>query len=127
MWHYLSQSKPSLFSWNHPDGACETCSGLGEVLSFREDLVIPDPHLSLAKGAVKPWRFGSKKMITLRKNILKSLAEQFPFDSKVPWNELPDEIREFILYGDPKGFSSLSYRLAEVRPKSSRSLVSLQI
>ena len=52
---------PRFFSWNHPDGACETCSGLGEVLRFREDLVIQDPTLSLAKGAIKPWRFGSRK------------------------------------------------------------------
>ena len=37
------------FSWNHPDGACETCGGLGQVLSFREDLVIPDHSLSLSK------------------------------------------------------------------------------
>ena len=108
---------PRFFSWNHPDGACETCSGLGEVLSFREDLVIPDPHLSLAKGAVKPWRFGSKKMITLRKNILKSLAEQFPFDSKVPWNELPDEIREFILYGDPKRIFELKLQIGRGKAK----------
>ena len=44
---------PRFFSWNHPDGACETCSGLGEVLRFREDLVIQDPTLSLAEGAIK--------------------------------------------------------------------------
>ena len=49
---------PRHFSWNHPDGACETCGGLGQVLSFREDLIIPDVSLSLAKGAVKAWRLG---------------------------------------------------------------------
>ena len=88
---------PRFFSWNHPDGACETCSGLGEVLRFREDLVIQDPTLSLAKGAIKPWRFGSRKMITLRKNILKALSEQYPFDLKKPWKELPHDIKQFLL------------------------------
>ncbi len=91
---------PRFFSWNHPDGACETCSGLGEVLSFREDLVIEDPSLSLAKGAIKPWRFGSRKMITLRKNVLKTLAEQYPFDLKVPWCELSPEVIHFLLHGN---------------------------
>ena len=49
---------PKLFSWNHPEGACSTCGGLGEVLQFREDLIIPDPSLSLNQGAIKPWRVG---------------------------------------------------------------------
>ena len=91
---------PRHFSWNHPDGACETCGGLGEVLTFREELVIPDTSISLAKGAVKPWRLGSRKMITLRKNILKALSVQVPFDLKTPWSELPSEIRKFLLHGD---------------------------
>ena len=55
------QLTPRSFSWSHPDGACQTCDGLGQVLSFREDLVIPDPKISLSKGAIKPWRFGSRK------------------------------------------------------------------
>ena len=58
---------PRHFSWNHPIGACSTCDGLGEVLSFKEELVIPDASLTLGKGAIKPWRLGSRKMINLRK------------------------------------------------------------
>lgn len=91
---------PRHFSWNHPDGACETCGGLGQVLRFREDLIVPDPSLSLSKGAVKPWRLGSRKMINLRKNMLKSLSEQYPFDLKTPWNDLPEAVRFFLLQGD---------------------------
>ena len=91
---------PRHFSWNHPDGACETCGGLGQVLRFREDLVIPDPLLSLSKGAIKPWRLGSRKMINLRKNILKSLSEQYPLNLKTPWRDLPKAVRFFLLHGD---------------------------
>ena len=91
---------PRHFSWNHPDGACETCGGLGQVLSFREDLIIPDVSLSLAKGAVKAWRLGSRKMVNLRKNILKQLSEQMPLDLKLPWSDLPKETKKFLLYGD---------------------------
>ena len=91
---------PRHFSWNHPDGACEKCDGLGQVLSFREDLIIPDPELSLSKGAVKAWRLGSRKMVTLRKNILKHLSEQMTLDLKAPWSDLSDETKEFLLNGD---------------------------
>jgi len=92
---------PKLFSWNHPDGACSNCSGLGEVLRFREDLIIPDPSISLSKGVIKPWSLGSRKMINLRKNLLKSLAEQMGLDLKAPWEKLPAEVRDFLLHGDP--------------------------
>jgi len=98
---------PKLFSWNHPDGACSTCGGLGEVLRFREDLIIPDPSLSLNKGAVKPWRLGSRKMINLRKNILKALSEQAGLSLTVAWEKLPQDIQSFLLHGSP----DLSYEL----------------
>ena len=91
---------PKLFSWNHPDGACSTCGGLGEVLRFREDLIIPDTSLSLAKGAIKPWRLGSRKMINLRKNLLKAIAEQCGLDLKMPWQDLSETEKNFLLYGD---------------------------
>lgn len=91
---------PKLFSWNHPDGACTTCGGLGEVLRFREDLIIPDPALSLNKGAIKPWRLGSRKMINLRKNILKALSEQMDLDLKKPWKNLAEETKYFLLHGN---------------------------
>ena len=93
---------PRHFSWNHPSGACATCDGIGDVLSFREDLVIPDPSLTLGKGAIKPWRLGSRKMINLRKNILKALAEQVPFDNRKSWENFPEEVKELLLFGDPK-------------------------
>ena len=108
---------PRFFSWNHPDGACENCSGLGQVLSFREDLVILDPTLSLSKGAIKPWRFGSRKMMTLRKNILKALAEQYPFDLKTPWVELPDDITKFLLHGDSQKVFEIKLQVGRGKAK----------
>jgi len=93
---------PRHFSWNHPSGACATCDGIGDVLSFREDLVIPDQSLTLGKGAIKPWRLGSRKMINLRKNILKALAEQVPFDNRKSWENFPEEVKELLLFGDPQ-------------------------
>ena len=108
---------PRFFSWNHPDGACETCSGLGEVLRFREDLVIQDPCLTLNKGAIKPWRYGSRKMITLRKNILKALSEQYSFDLKVAWVDLPDEVKNFLLLGDDQREFELKLQVGRGKAK----------
>lgn len=108
---------PKHFSWNHPDGACEECGGLGQVLSFREDLIIPDPSLSLAKGAIKAWRLGSRKMVTLRKNILKQISEQYPLDLKQPWNEIPEETKKFLLHGDQDKIFELKLQIGRGKAK----------
>ena len=88
-----------MFSWNHPDGACESCGGTGETLQFRAELCVPDGSKSTKNGAIKPWRLGSKQMIIKRNAILKQLAEQLPFDPDCPWDELKRETQNQILYG----------------------------
>ena len=88
-----------LFSWNNPDGACPTCGGVGEILRFDADLLVPDPSLSVRKGAVKPWRMGSKRMIIRRNALLRQLSEQLPFDPNLPWKDLDPATRELLLYG----------------------------
>lgn len=90
---------PRLFSWNHPDGACPTCHGVGEVPRFLPELAVPDPSLSVRKGAIKPWRIGSKRMIIRRNALLKQLALQLPFDPASPWEKLPEAVRQVILHG----------------------------
>ncbi len=90
---------PRLFSWDHPDGACPDCGGLGETLRFSPELVVPDPAKSVRGGAIKPWRLGSRRMIIQRNARLKQLAEQYPFDATRPWRELPQEVRDAILHG----------------------------
>lgn len=87
------------FSWDHPEGACPCCGGLGQTLQFAESLLVPDPAKSLKKGAIKPWRLGSKRMIIQRNAILKQLAEQYPFDPDTPWKDLPEKVQRDILYG----------------------------
>ena len=87
------------FSASHPAGACPTCGGLGETLQFAPELVVPDPSLSVRKGAIKPWRLGSKRMIIQRNAILKQLAAQLPFDPTTPWQDLEESTRQIILHG----------------------------
>ncbi len=87
------------FSYNHPSGACPTCGGIGRTLQFDANLVVPNPDLPVKKGAIKPWRIGSRRMIIKRNAILKQLAAQLPFDPTIPWNDLSDEVRQTILHG----------------------------
>ena len=77
-----------MFSWNHPDGACESCGGTGETLQFRAELCVPDG--SKSQKMVLSQRLGSKQMI-IKHAILKQLAEQLPFDPDCPWDELKRE------------------------------------
>lgn len=90
---------PKHFSYNHVSGCCPTCKGLGYTLQFEESLVVPNPKLSVGKGAIKPWRLGSKQMIIRRNATLKQLAEQLPFDLTVAWENLDSEIKRIILHG----------------------------
>jgi len=107
---------PRHFSWNHAEGACPECGGLGETLQFQPELIVPNPSLSVKKGAVKPWRLGSKQMIIRHNAILKQLAEQLPFDPELPWEELAADTREQILTG--AGERLFSFKLKGGNTKS---------
>ncbi|MDA8735933.1 excinuclease ABC subunit UvrA [Opitutales bacterium] len=100
---------PRHFSWNHAEGACTECGGLGETLQFQPELLVPDPLETVKSGAIKPWRLGSKQMIIKRNAILKQLAEQLPFDPNVAWEELDTEVRAQIVHGT--GSRHFSFKL----------------
>ncbi|KRP35853.1 MAG: excinuclease ABC subunit A [Opitutaceae bacterium BACL24 MAG-120322-bin51] len=100
---------PRHFSWNHAEGACTECGGLGETLQFQPELLVPDPLKTVKQGAIKPWRLGSKQMIIKRNAILKQLAEQLPFDPDAAWEELDAEVQEQILHGT--GSRQFSFKL----------------
>ncbi|MDB6164887.1 MAG: uvrA 2 [Lacunisphaera sp.] len=110
---------PRHFSFNHKEGACETCGGLGRQLTFSEELIVPKPEKSVRTGAIKPWRIGGRNLIIRHNAILKQLAEQLPFDPETPWQDLPAETREILLHG--AGERLFSFRLrrtqkAELKP-----------
>ncbi|MDI1337658.1 MAG: excinuclease ABC subunit UvrA [Lacunisphaera sp.] len=100
---------PRHFSFNHAEGACETCGGLGRQLVFAEDLIVPRPDKSVREGAIKPWRIGGRNLIIRHNSILKQLAEQLPFDAETPWQDLPAETRAALLHG--AGERLFSFRL----------------
>ena len=104
---------PRHFSFNHGEGACPTCGGLGRKLRFAPELVVPDPEKSVREGALKPWRIGGKNLIIKHNAILKQLAEQLPFDADKPWRELPNDVRETLLHG--AGGRLFAFKLRRMR------------
>jgi len=109
---------PRHFSWNHAEGACTECGGLGETLQFQPELLVPDPCKSVKGGAIKPWRLGSKQMIIKRNAILKQLAEQLPFDPTVPWDELDADVRAQIVQGTGSRLFSFKLKGGNAKPES---------
>ena len=87
---------PRMFSFNTPYGACPTCNGLGSRMHFAVDLVIPDPGLTLREGAILPWA-GRNSLYYF--NILDALSSHYKFDTNTPVGELPEKIRDVLLYG----------------------------
>ena len=105
----LPELEPRFFSFNSPIGACPICSGLGEKLEVDPSLVIPNPNLSLAEGAIVPWAKASHKIG--RQGYfwwrLQSLASDYNFSLDTPFKKLPKEIQNLILYGDNNGFEGV--------------------
>lgn len=108
---------PRHFSFNHSEGACGSCGGLGRKLRFIPELVIPDPAKSVRGGAIKPWRIGGKNLIIKHNAQLKQLAEQLPFDPDTPWQDLPADTRDLLLNG--AGERLFAFKLKRMRePKA---------
>jgi excinuclease ABC subunit A len=88
--------QPRNFSFNSPYGACPECSGIGTRFRVDPELVVADPGLSLAEGAIPMW--ASRRMRYYHR-LLSSLSEVLGYSMDTPWGELPEEVREKILYG----------------------------
>ena len=104
---------PRHFSFNHNEGACGACGGLGRKLRFVPDLVVPDPGKSVRGGAIKAWRVGGKNLIIRHNALLKQLAEQLPFDPDKPWKDLPLQTRDALLNG--AGDRLFAFKLRRMR------------
>ena len=90
--------EPRSFSFNAPFGACPECDGIGSRLEVDEDLVVPNPDLSLVEGAIAPWSLG-KATSDYWNRLLAGLGEEVGFDLVTPWKDLPAKARKAILHG----------------------------
>ncbi|MFD1060608.1 excinuclease ABC subunit UvrA [Scardovia wiggsiae] len=94
----LDEIEPRTFSFNAPYGACPECTGIGYKLEIDPELVIPDTEKSLGEGAVEPWSM-SKTQSQYYGHLLDGLADELGFSMDTPWKDLPDTVREAVLYG----------------------------
>lgn len=90
--------EPKTFSFNSPYGACPRCTGLGFTLDVDPDLVIPNPRLTLAEGAIQPWTriVGSQAYY---QKILQEVAKTHDFSLNTPVQDLPKKVMDVILFG----------------------------
>jgi excinuclease ABC subunit A len=90
---------PRNFSFNSPYGACTTCDGLGIRLEVDAELVVPDPDLSVADGAIGPW---SNNRLEYWNRVLEATADAHGFSLRTPWRKLPKWARDVLLYGSER-------------------------
>jgi excinuclease ABC subunit A len=95
----LPEIEPRTFSFNTPSGACPTCQGLGFSLEIDEELIVPNPDLTISEGAIDAngWNIEDRKGWTW--NIFEGLSKFYNIDLDKPWRELSDEHKKIILYG----------------------------
>lgn len=96
----IDEVEPRSFSFNNPFGACPQCFGLGYKMEFDENLMIPDPSLSIDQGAivVLGWQSCTDKS-SFTGAVLAALSEEYHFSLSTPFEDYPQEIRDVILYG----------------------------
>src|SRR5437763_112835 len=100
----IPEMTPRAFSFNSPHGACAECQGLGSMIDFDPQRVIPDETRSLADGAIAPWSKGDRKLV---RDALQALSRDFGIDLSVPFCKLARKSREVLLFGAGKGFEGL--------------------
>ena len=103
----MPELEPRIFSFNSPHGACERCTGLGSMREIDPELIVPDPALSIAEGALAPWATSSSNYY---EQITEAIAERYGVDLELPWRELADEHRDLFLYGTNGEPVQVTYR-----------------
>ncbi|WP_343208642.1 excinuclease ABC subunit UvrA [Anaerolentibacter hominis] len=96
----IDEIEPRTFSFNNPFGACPVCHGLGYKMEFAEELIIPDPSLSLNQGAIAAmgWQ-SSTDPSSYSHCILDALAREYGFSLDTPYKDLPEDIRHMLVHG----------------------------
>jgi len=102
----IEEIEPRLFSFNSPYGACEECEGIGIKLNVDPKLVIPNEKKSISEGAIEPW---SKSSSLYYAQTLASLSKHYKFTLDDKWKNLPNKIKDIILYGSDDEEIKFSY------------------
>jgi excinuclease ABC subunit A len=103
----LPELQPRIFSFNSPHGACPRCTGLGAQQEIDPDLLVPDPTLSIAEGALVPWSVGNSNFY---ESVIQAIADRWEIDLDKPWQDLEPEHQELFLYGTKGERIYVTYR-----------------
>jgi len=95
----LPDMEPRSFSFNSPFGACTECDGLGFKRQFAEELIVPNPELSISDGAIQASGWKSAGDDGWRAQMLAQMAKAFKFNLDTPWAKLSETTRQLLLYG----------------------------
>lgn len=115
----VEELEPRMFSFNNPNGACPACGGLGTVTEIDPELVVPDPELSIAEGAVEPW---SQRPVldSMYRKMLRMVCEHYGESPFTPWKNLSEKLREIILYGSGDEVIHFTYNMANSKYETYR-------
>ena len=111
----MPELEPRIFSFNSPHGACERCTGLGSQREIDPELIVPDPALSIAEGALAPWATSSSNYY---EQITEAIAERYGVDVEAPWHSLPEKARDLFLFGTNGEPVQVTYRNRYGRKRS---------
>src|SRR3954447_25778311 len=92
----IPEIEPRLFSFNNPSRACPHCGGIGHEMRVDAALIVPDETVTLKRGAIAPW---ARSTSPYYGQTLESIARHYTVSTTTKWADLPDTVRQVILYG----------------------------
>jgi excinuclease ABC subunit A len=117
----LEELSPRLFSFNSPYGACTECSGLGTLMEFDMDLVVPDAELPLSGGAIEAWRHNGKRMNIYYNRLIRRFCRHFGVSAQTAYKQLPADVRRILMEGArPRDEDEYGYSFEGVLPNLRR-------
>ena len=96
----IEELTPRMFSFNNPYGACPTCGGLGVKMEMDPDRIVPNPKLSIREGAIRASGFAATDEGSIASMYLRALKKKYHFSLDVPYEELPQDIKQLLMYGN---------------------------
>jgi excinuclease ABC subunit A len=111
----LAELAPRVFSFNSPHGACQRCHGLGAMPELDPELIVPDPRLSLAAGALAPWNVAGSNYF---ESSIRAVADRYEIPMETAWGELPAESQRLFIEGTGDDRIYVSYRNRYGRQRS---------
>jgi len=100
----MPELSPRCFSFNSPYGACKSCDGLGTILEFDPELIVPDSTVSLTEGAIDAWRRGGKRMNIFYNRLIRKFCREYDISPDTPYAKIPARVRKILMYGSEEDY-----------------------